>query len=118
MTEPVPEPTNVGPIAGGNLRASDADRDQVATLLSTAYAEGRLTREEHDERIDQLMAAKTFDDLISDYARSCRRRYAQPGRRPASHEPLYDRHHGTESRVGQDDRDLRRRHPQRQVAGA
>ena len=64
MTEPVPEPTNVGPIAGGNLRASDADREQVATVLSTAYAEGRLTLEEHDERIDQLMAAKTFDDLI------------------------------------------------------
>ena len=54
MTDRVPEPTNVGPIAGGNLRASDADRDQVATVLSTAYAEGRLTREEHDERLDQL----------------------------------------------------------------
>src|SRR6187402_402212 len=64
MTDRAPEPNNVGPVAGGNLRASDADRDQVATLLSTAYAEGRLTREEHDERIDQLMAAKTFDDLI------------------------------------------------------
>jgi len=64
MSQPLPEPTNVGPIANGNLRASDADRDQVATLLSTAYAEGRLTGEEHDLRIDQLMAAKTFDDLI------------------------------------------------------
>ena len=64
MTEAVPEPTNVGPIAGGNLRASDADREQVATVLSTAYAEGRLTLEEHDERVDRLMAAKTFDDLI------------------------------------------------------
>jgi hypothetical protein len=64
MTDRVPEPTNVGPVAGGNLRASDADRDQVATLLSTAYAEGRLTREEHDERIGELMLAKTFDDLI------------------------------------------------------
>jgi hypothetical protein len=64
MSQPLPEPTNVGPIAGGNLRASDADRDQVATLLSAAYAEGRLTREEHDERVDQLMKAKTFDDLI------------------------------------------------------
>lgn len=62
--QPVPEPNNVGPIAGGNLRASDADRDQVATLLSSAYAEGRLSREEHDERVDQLMAAKTFDDLL------------------------------------------------------
>ena len=64
MTQPSPEPTNVGPITGGNLRASDADRDQVATLLSTAYAEGRLTQEEHDERLDQLMVAKTFDDLL------------------------------------------------------
>jgi hypothetical protein len=64
MTEPIPEPTNVGPITGGNLRASDADRDQVATLLSTAYAEGRLSQEEHDERLDQLMVAKTFDDLL------------------------------------------------------
>jgi hypothetical protein len=64
MTDRASEPTNVGPVAGGNLRASDADRDQVATVLSTAYAEGRLTREEHDERVDQLMAAKTFDDLI------------------------------------------------------
>jgi hypothetical protein len=64
MTEAIPEPNNVGPISGGNLRASDADREQVANLLSTAYAEGRLTREEHDERVEALMAAKTFDDLI------------------------------------------------------
>jgi hypothetical protein len=64
MTDRAPEPINVGPVVGGNLRASDADRDQVATLLSTAYAEGRLTREEHDERIGELMVAKTFDDLI------------------------------------------------------
>ena len=58
------EPTNVGPIAGGNLRASDADREQVATVLTTAYAEGRLTREEHDERLEQLLRAKTFDELV------------------------------------------------------
>jgi hypothetical protein len=64
MTASVPEPLNVGRIAGGDLRASDADRDQVANLLSTAYAEGRLTMEEHEERVGQLMAAKTFDDLI------------------------------------------------------
>jgi hypothetical protein len=64
MSERIAEPSNVGPIAGGNLRASDADREQVATVLSTAYAEGRLSREEHDQRVDQLMTAKTFDDLI------------------------------------------------------
>ncbi len=64
MSERSPEPSNVGPMAGGNLRASDADREQVATVLSTAYAEGRLDREEHDERLEQLLRARTFDDLI------------------------------------------------------
>ena len=60
----VPDPTNVGPVAGGALRASDADRDQVAALLGAAYAEGRLTREEHDERLAQVLSARTFDDLV------------------------------------------------------
>src|SRR5215213_3268929 len=64
MSDRVPEPTDVGPIAGGNLRASDADRDRVATLLSAAHAEGRLSKEEHDERLEELLRAKTFDDLI------------------------------------------------------
>lgn len=58
------EPDDVGPAVGGDLRASDADRNQVLDLLSAAYAEGRLTREEHDERSDQATRAKTFDDLI------------------------------------------------------
>ncbi len=58
------EPAHVGPIAGGNLRASDADRDKVTTVLTTAYAEGRITREEHDERLELVLTAKTFDELI------------------------------------------------------
>jgi hypothetical protein len=64
MTDARPEPLNVGPIAGGSLRASDADRDQVATVLSTAYAEGRLTKDEHDDRLGRAMTARTFDELI------------------------------------------------------
>ena len=64
MTDARPEPLNVGPIAGGSLRASDNDRDQVATVLSTAYAEGRLTKDEHDERLGRAMSARTFDELI------------------------------------------------------
>lgn len=63
MSPPLPEPPQV-PVTGGQLRASDADRDHVATVLSTAYAEGRLTRDEHDERLEQVLTAKTFDDLI------------------------------------------------------
>ena len=65
MDVPPAEPTGVGPIAGGSLRASDADRDQVAALLGAAYAEGRLTHEEHDERLERVLGARTFDDLIA-----------------------------------------------------
>lgn len=45
------------------MRAADADRTIVSDLLAAAYAEGRLTREEHDERLARAMEAKTFDDL-------------------------------------------------------
>ena len=64
MADSIAEPAGVGPLAGGTMRASDSDRDKVATVLSTAYAEGRITREEHDERLDAVMRARTFDDLV------------------------------------------------------
>jgi len=47
----------------GSYRASDADRDQVAEVLNSAYAEGRLTLDEHQERTQAALEAKTFDDL-------------------------------------------------------
>lgn len=53
--QPQPQP--------GGMRASDADRNLVADLLTAAYSEGRITREELDERLSATMAAKTFDDL-------------------------------------------------------
>ncbi|MDA0565864.1 DUF1707 domain-containing protein [Streptomonospora sp. S1-112] len=46
-----------------HLRASDADRDRVAEVLSTALSEGRLTHDEHSERLDALYAAKTLGEL-------------------------------------------------------
>jgi hypothetical protein len=45
------------------MRASDADRDIVLRTLGEAYAEGRLDREEHDERVDAVTAAKTLGEL-------------------------------------------------------
>jgi len=45
------------------LRASDSDRDVVNDVLGTAYAEGRLTPEELDERSDQVVQAKTLREL-------------------------------------------------------
>lgn len=47
----------------GSYRASDADRDQVTEVLNTAYAEGRLTIDEHHERSQAALEARTFDDL-------------------------------------------------------
>ncbi len=51
------------------MRISDADRDRAASVLSNALAEGRLTPEEHGQRLDAVFAAKTQADitpLISD----------------------------------------------------
>lgn len=45
------------------LRASDADRDRAADILREALAEGRLTADEHAERVDGVYRAKTVDEL-------------------------------------------------------
>jgi hypothetical protein len=55
------EPPEPAPQAA--LRASDADRDRVADRLREALAEGRITPEEHAERIDVVYRAKTYADL-------------------------------------------------------
>lgn len=59
MSNAYPEPQRFP----GHMRAADSDRAIVTDLLSAAYAEGRLTRDEHDVRLAQAMEAKTFDDL-------------------------------------------------------
>ncbi|WP_067488796.1 DUF1707 SHOCT-like domain-containing protein [Actinomadura hibisca] len=45
------------------LRASDSDRDELLVRLHTAYAEGRLTEDELDGRIESALAARTQDEL-------------------------------------------------------
>jgi hypothetical protein len=45
------------------LRATDADRDLVRRVLSEGYAEGRLDRDELDERADAAGRARTLGDL-------------------------------------------------------
>ncbi len=47
----------------GALRASDADRDIVHRALGAAYADGRLTREEFDQRSDAVLSARTLSEL-------------------------------------------------------
>jgi hypothetical protein len=45
------------------IRAADADREHMAGLLGTAYAEGRLTKDEYDDRLDAAWSARTYADL-------------------------------------------------------
>jgi hypothetical protein len=60
-----------------NLKASDADRQQVADRLGTAVGEGRLTLQEYRDRAGQTCAARThgeLDRLVADLPatrRSC-----------------------------------------------
>ena len=48
---------------GYNVRVGDADREAVAAQLREHYADGRLTLEELNERLDQTFAAKIKADL-------------------------------------------------------
>ena len=47
----------------GKLRASDADRDRVVEVLSMAYSEGRLFKDEYDVRLENALSARTYADL-------------------------------------------------------
>ncbi len=49
----------------GHLRASHADRDQVAGTLKVAFVQGRLTKDEFDLRVGQAFAARTYADLAA-----------------------------------------------------
>lgn len=67
--------------AAGELRASDAERDRVADILREALAEGRLSAEEHSERVERVLAAKTVGELET-YVRDL-----PAGRRPSGPGP-------------------------------
>jgi hypothetical protein len=45
------------------MRASDTDRDAAASLLNEAFAEGRLTADEHDQRLSAAYAARSWQQL-------------------------------------------------------
>ena len=50
--------------ANAGMRASDRDRAVIETVLADAFAEGRLTRAEYDERADAVLASRTLGDLV------------------------------------------------------
>ncbi|GAB2986823.1 DUF1707 domain-containing protein [Streptomyces pseudoechinosporeus] len=84
-----PAPSDRQPPAPTELRASDADRDRTADILREALAEGRLTAEEHAERVEEVFRAKTVGeleplvrDLPGEHRRSATRAYQPPPNHP------------------------------------
>jgi hypothetical protein len=61
------EVTSMARADGNNpdLRASDAERDAVASELGQHFQDGRLEHAELDERLGAAMAAKTRRDLVA-----------------------------------------------------
>ena len=49
--------------AAESLRASDRDRELVLGVLAEAYADGRLNREEYDERAEVVRKTRTLGEL-------------------------------------------------------
>jgi hypothetical protein len=47
----------------GQMRASTADKEQVVRVLQDAFLEGRLTQDEHADRVGQALTARTYADL-------------------------------------------------------
>jgi hypothetical protein len=61
------ESFRLDPRQAGNasMRASDADREVVRAVLVDAYGDGRLTREEYDDRLNTLYDSRTLGELPS-----------------------------------------------------
>jgi len=52
----------------GHMRASQADREHVIDRLKAAFVQGRLTKDELDQRAGQAFASKTYAELAALYA--------------------------------------------------
>ena len=54
------------PATGGppEVRASDADRDQVVDVLRVALGDGRVTTDEFGERMEAALSARTLGELV------------------------------------------------------
>jgi hypothetical protein len=77
--------------AFAGLRASDQDREVVRSLLTTAYADGRLDRAEFDERSDSVTSARTLGDLppiVADLVASSPAHTSGALARPGSADPV------------------------------
>ena len=75
------------PVFGRDLRASNADRDIAADMLCAAVADGRLTLAELDERLEDVLSARTLREIARRMADIPGRPLPEPaspaGNRPA-----------------------------------
>ena len=53
------------PAGHGQLRSSHADRERAADVLKAAFAEGRLDQDEYTERVGQVHASRTYEQLAA-----------------------------------------------------
>jgi hypothetical protein len=53
------------PAGHGQLRSSHADRERAADVLKAAFAEGRLDQDEYTERVGQVHASRTYQELAA-----------------------------------------------------
>ncbi|GAA1607042.1 DUF1707 domain-containing protein [Kribbella karoonensis] len=53
---------------GGPIRIGDREREDAVRRLGEHYEAGRLTAEEHSERVEQALKAKTEADLQAQFA--------------------------------------------------
>jgi hypothetical protein len=51
--------------AGGRMRASHADREQVIDVLKVAFVQGRLAKDGFDQRVGQALASRTVAELAA-----------------------------------------------------
>jgi hypothetical protein len=49
--------------ARGELRTSDADREQAIDVLKAAFVQGQLTKDEFSLRVGRVIASRTYADL-------------------------------------------------------
>jgi hypothetical protein len=54
-----------GGLTHARLRASHADREQAIEVLKAAFVQGRLTKDELDERAGQALSARTYAELTA-----------------------------------------------------
>jgi Flp pilus assembly protein TadB len=69
-------------VVNDRLRIGDAEREAAARELGEHFAVGRITADEHAERLEQIWSARTSADLAPAFRDLPRPRAAQAASRP------------------------------------